>query len=230
MTLSKINTFLAVVLLAVLLTAATTRVDHSRPNIEVLPDMKYTPAWTAYQRNPHFTNGQTLQMPVPGTIPRGQLPLHFAASKEEAIRAGEELTNPYATADGEALRQDSVQRGGDTYRVFCIACHGPGGTGDGPVAQRGFPPPPSLLTGNSLTMKDGQVFHVLTHGQGNMSGFRGQIPADQRWDLVNYLRSLQTRTVPAEQEAEVTVDAGTESAAAADPTTITSENDTKETP
>ena len=68
-----------------------TRVDYSRPNIEVLPDMKYTPAWTAYEINPHFGNGPTLQTAVAGTIARGQLPLHFRADKEDAVRAGVEL-------------------------------------------------------------------------------------------------------------------------------------------
>jgi len=224
---SRTNIVLAVLLVVVVILTASSRVDYSRPNIEVLPDMKYTPAWTAFSRNPNFRNGRTLQAPVPGTIARGEHPLHFAATMEGAVRAGEELRNPYdvhtvdnaepasigtglpggpgeASQDeaGAAALQDnrnsarehlrqSVQRGSDVYRVFCICCHGPSGLGDGPVPKRGFPPPPSLLTGKSPQMKDGQLFHILTYGQGSMSSFAAQLSPERRWDVINYIRGLQ---------------------------------------
>jgi mono/diheme cytochrome c family protein len=192
MTLNRTNTLLAILLFVSVLGTAATRVDYSKPNIEILPDMKYTPAWMAFERNPHFANGQTLQMPVPGTIARGQSPLYFTSTKEDALRAGVELVNPYADADREASElQESIRRGGDTYRVFCISCHGAAGAGDGPVAKRGFPPPPSLVTGNSTKMKDGQLFHIVSYGQGSMAGFPGQLSHAQSWDAVNFVRSLQ---------------------------------------
>lgn len=192
MSLNRTNTVSAILLLATVLGTTATRVDYSKPNIEVLPDMKYTPAWTAFQENPHFSNRQTLQPPVAGSIPRGRSPLHYAATKEDAARAGAELTNPLAGADyDEGQLRASIERGGGVYRVFCVSCHGAGGMGDGPVAKRGFPPPPSLLSGNSLKMKDGQLFHIVSFGQGSMAGFAGQLARAQRWDVVNYVRSLQ---------------------------------------
>ena len=192
MTMNRTNIVLSGLLATVAILTATTRVDYSQPNIEILPDMKYTPAWMAYAQNPVFANGRTLQAPVPGTIARGQMPLHFEATKEDAQRAAEELANPYHQSDSEPAKlQESIRRGGDTYRVFCISCHGPTGLGDGPVSQRGFPPPPSLLTGKSPQMKDGQLFHVLTYGQGSMSPFAAQISREIRWDVINYIRSLQ---------------------------------------
>ena len=195
MNLNRTNIVLLVVLIVVAATSLATRVDYSQPNVEVLPDMKYTPAWTAYASNPVFANGRTLQAPVHGTIARGQMPLHFEATKEDAIRAGEEIMNPYPTDSSDesaAKLGESIARGGESYRVFCTCCHGPTGAGDGPVTKRGFPPPPSLLTGKSKEMKDGQLFHVLTYGQASMPDFRGQLAADRRWDLVNYIRSLQS--------------------------------------
>ena len=42
-------------------------------------------------------------------------------------------------------------------------------------------------------MKDGQLFHVLTYGQGAMSDFVGQLSVDSRWDVINYIRSLQAQ-------------------------------------
>ena len=99
MTPNRTNVVLAMLLAVSVLATFASRVDYSQPNLEILPDMKYTPAWTAYQRNPHFADGQTLQSPVPGSIPRGQMPLHFAPTKEDALRAGSELKNPLAGAD-----------------------------------------------------------------------------------------------------------------------------------
>ena len=207
MRLNRTNCVLAGLLALVVVLSLATNVDYSQPNVEVLPDMKYSPAWTAYASNPVLPDGRTLQAPVAGTIARGRLPLHFEATKEDAIRAGEEISNPYlsdSSDESDAKLKESVGRGRETYRVFCVCCHGPTGAGDGPVAKRGFPPPPSLLTGKSKGMKDGQLFHVLTYGQASMPDFRGQLSAERRWDVVNFIRDLQRQAVdqPAPKPAE----------------------------
>jgi mono/diheme cytochrome c family protein len=250
---NRTNTVLAVLLVVVVIMTAAVGVDYSRPNIEVLPDMKYTPAWEAFAANPNFPSGRTMQAPVPGTIRRGQLPLYYAATKEDAVRAGEELANPYsqgaieaavaaereaasastetpreaapanvANLTPEAIQQNeatlraalvsqrfsaSVERGGEVYRTFCISCHGPKGAGDGPVPQRGFPPPPSMLTGKSLQMKDGQLFHILTYGQGSMTPFSAQLSRDLRWDVINYVRDLQSKAPPLPDTTSTDADA-----------------------
>ncbi len=197
MTLNRTNMVLLILLAIVACATFAGHVDYTRPNIEILPDMKYTPAWAAYRQNPVFANGRTLQEPVPGTIARGQMPLHFEPTKEDALRAGVELHNPFGSDADPAKLQESIKRGGDNYRVFCISCHGATGAGDGPVAKRGFPPPPSLLTGNSPKMKDGQLFHILTYGgQTSMPDFAAQLSPDLRWDVVNYIRSMQPSETP----------------------------------
>ena len=210
MIISRFNLALALVVLLVLVAGAAVHVDYSRPNYEFLPEMKYSPAYDSFEKNPNFSNGRTLQPPVAGTIARGEMPLHYAPTKEDALRAGEEILNPYNhTGDDEETRavlSASVQRGAELFRIYCACCHGSGGNGDGPVAQRGFPPPPSLLTGKSLQMQDGQLFHVLTYGQGSMSSFAAQLTPEQRWDVINLVRNMQQEaasTPPApENESE----------------------------
>jgi mono/diheme cytochrome c family protein len=227
---NRTNTVLAVLLIIVIVLAAAVGVDYSRPNIEILPDMKYTPAWEAFAANPNFPNGRTMQAPVPGTIARGQMPLYYAATKEDAVRAGDELSNPHSRTAIEAavaaerdaaspnaepsseadLQKEaalraalvgerfaaSLERGSHVYLTFCISCHGPKGGGDGPVTQRGFPPPPSMLSGKSMQMKDGQLFHILTYGQGSMAPFAAQLSRELRWDVINYVRDLQSKAPP----------------------------------
>jgi mono/diheme cytochrome c family protein len=214
MNLTRLNWSLAGLLMMVALLAAALPTDHSRPNWEFFPEMKRSPAWSSYEPNPNFANGRTLQPPAFGTIARGELPLHFEPTKEDALRAGEELENPYAlaasgTASDEkeiqalaAQRQASVLRGAEAYRIYCVSCHGASGAGDGPVAKRGFPPPPPLPTGKSVQMKDGQLFHILTFGQGSMPPMAGQLSRASRWDAVNFVRSLQESAKPPEQDPQ----------------------------
>jgi mono/diheme cytochrome c family protein len=164
--------------------------DPSRPNREFLPEMARSVPGDAYAPNPNFPDGRTLQPPQPGTIARGQMPLHYRATPEDAKRAGEELRNPLP--DDERHRQ----RGAFLYANLCQVCHGSAGRGDGPVTARG---PQSkalgkdLLAASALQMKDGQLFHVLTYGQGNMAPYAAHLARQDRWSVTLHVRSLQQK-------------------------------------
>ncbi len=206
----RVNIFLSLLLVAVVVLTTVVRVDHSQPNYEFWPDMKYTPAWTAYEANPKLADGRTLQPPVENTIARGELPQ-------------KELDNPYDMSapadppptDEERKQQaaaqkrlsDSVQRGGETYRVFCISCHGPSGAGDGPVSRRGLASP-SLLTDKSQKLDDLKLFEIVTKGYDtqtwpkSMPPFAAQLSRDRRWDVVNYVNDLQKKAAPEKTNVE----------------------------
>lgn len=160
--------------------------DWSRPNSDFLPGMAEPVSYGAFSANPNFPDGKTLREPPPATIPRGYLPLHYRPTPEDAGRAGRELRNPFQTTD-EQVRQ----RGAYVFANYCQVCHGPQGKGDGPVSQRGVPPPPSLQEGKSKDMKDGQLFHILTYGQGNMPSYAAQLSREDRWRVIIHVRSLQ---------------------------------------
>jgi mono/diheme cytochrome c family protein len=187
----RLNYFLAFLVVLVVVLAMVLNTDRTRPHYEVMPDMKYSPAYSAFSSNTNFTDQRTMRTPVPGTVARGEEPLDFAATAEDAVRAGEQLKNP---VEREAKNYvETVAQGAENFRIYCAVCHGGSGAGDGPVAKRGFPPPPSLTTGKSLNMKDGQLFHILTYGQGSMPPFAAQLTTQQRWDTINYVRSLQPK-------------------------------------
>lgn len=178
-------------LLAALAVAAvmawTIRRDPSRPGLEIMPDMAHSVPFDSFAENPVFADGKTLQPPPEGTIPRGALPVHYKATPEDLIRAGEELTNPYASND-----EDAVRRANRVYQAFCSHCHGLGGAGDGPVAMRGFPAPPSLLAPEARALADGAIYHIVTFGRGNMPAHAAQISRDDRWKVILHIRSLQS--------------------------------------
>jgi mono/diheme cytochrome c family protein len=187
---TALNTALLLAFLAILGLNWAFRSHPAQPNREFLPEMVRTPRYNAYAANPNFPDGKTLQLPVPGTIPRGLLPLHFAATSEDAIRAGNILQNPNQPGDARA-----IARGAVVFSNFCQPCHGPGGRGDGLVVQRGFPAPPSLSADNARKMKDGQFFHILSFGQKNMPSYAAQIAREDRWNVIAFVRSIQNQAV-----------------------------------
>ncbi len=186
MRITRLHVALAAALLASLALNWGTRADPSGPGLEFAPNMAHSPRYAAFAPNPNFADGKTLQAPEPGTIPRGFPPLHYDATPASAIRAGEELTSPIAASDSAALA-----RGATVFANFCQPCHGVAGRGDGTVTQRGFPPPPSLLAQHAIDLRDGQIFHILTFGQGNMAAYASQVSREDRWKVIRYIRSLQ---------------------------------------
>jgi mono/diheme cytochrome c family protein len=164
--------------------------NHATPNREFLPEMVHAVPYESFGTHPDLPNQMVLQAPIEGTIARGQKPMHYQATPKDAERAGEKLVNPFSLKDGRR-----ATRGAQVFANYCQMCHGPAGKGDGPVSQRGVPPPPSLLAEKALKMKDGQMFHIVTYGQGDgpgrMAAYAGQVPPDDRWAVILHLRKLQ---------------------------------------
>lgn len=149
--------------------------------------------------------------PPEGSIARGFLPLNYEATPEDAVRAGLELVNPMAADD-----QTVGERGAALFATFCTPCHGPNGNGDGPVTLKGVPPPPSLHLAHALDLPDGQIFHIITHGQKNMASYAAQVERLDRWRLVGTIRSLQQAEIRRVEAAEAAADAA-EAAVGAEP-------------
>jgi mono/diheme cytochrome c family protein len=186
-----LNGFLFLAVLASVTASWIFSSDPAKPNFEFLPQMAHSPRYNAFAPNPNFGDGSTLQRPEPGTISRGSMPLHYAATLQDALRAGEELKSPLDLTNVRAR-----ERGAFVFSNFCAVCHGAGGAGNGPVAQRGYPPPPSLLAEHALKMKDGQLFHVLTYGQNNMPSYASQLSREDRWNVILYVRTMQAAATP----------------------------------
>ena len=85
----------------------------------------------------------------------------------------------------------STRPGALVYQIYCQPCHGGTGKGDGPVAMRGFPPPPSFLAEHALRLTDDEMFQIVSHGQKNMPSYAVQVPPEDRRTVIAYIRSLQ---------------------------------------
>ena len=84
-----------------------------------------------------------------------------------------------------------VSRGQERYQIFCAMCHGATGAGDGMIVRRGFKQPPSYFTEDLRNAPVGHFFDVITNGWGSMPNYAQQIPAQDRWAIIAYIRALQ---------------------------------------
>ncbi len=188
MSLKRLNLLLMVLLVMTVGLNWFMRTDFSQPNREFLPEMVRSIPYDAYAANPVFPDQMTLRSPVPGTIHREAFVFPYQATPEEAQRAGAELSSPVPEDSAARLQQGDL-----VYFNFCLPCHGAEGLGDGPVVLRGYPTPPALTAEKAVRMADGQMFHLLTFGQGNMPAYNSQLPAEDRWAAILHLRHLQQR-------------------------------------
>jgi mono/diheme cytochrome c family protein len=78
-----------------------------------------------------------------------------------------------------------------TVETNCVSCHGPGGKGDGPAAAALPPPKPANWTAEAVQKEtDGELFWKISNGRGAMPPWK-HLPEKDRWELVNYLRTLK---------------------------------------
>ena len=89
-------------------------------------------------------------------------------------------------------RSVPVQGAADIAELGAL-CHGTAGNGAGPFSAFLQNKPVSLLEGAPLTNSDGAIFLTITNGvEGRMPALIENLPtAESRWDVVNYVRSLQ---------------------------------------
>ncbi len=73
----------------------------------------------------------------------------------------------------------------------CVACHGPGGKGDGPAAAALPPPKPADWTSARVQSEsDGELFWKISNGRGAMPPWK-HLPEKDRWEIINYIRTLK---------------------------------------
>lgn len=184
---------------SILVFAQIGRPDPTQRNFETITDMVYSPAFRAYDTNPVWSDGKTLQALPQGTVPRHFRPFPFGPNRPgfenadaEMKLAGEHWPMP------DAFKNDTdpaiVARGDKLFATFCATCHGKTGAGDGTIAHylqaAQFP-----LFDRTAGMKDGELFYIITRGGrgGVMAPHASQISPDDRWRLIRYLRTVEPK-------------------------------------
>lgn len=88
----------------------------------------------------------------------------------------------------------SILSGKKTYTQYCVTCHGEKGKGDG-VAAPGLPKPPADHTSAFVqNQTDGALFWIITVGNNPMPTYKKTLSAIQRWQVINYIRTLAKKS------------------------------------
>ena len=165
-------------LILILLFATTAGVAGCRQQMADQP--RYDPL----EPSNFFDDGLSARPLVENTVPRGAL------REDELLYTGM-LGGAPATSFPFPVTLDVLQRGRERYDIFCSPCHSRTGYGDGMVARRGFGPPASLHTDILRKQPPGHFFRVITQGFAAMPSYAQQIPPEDRWAIVAYVRALQ---------------------------------------
>jgi mono/diheme cytochrome c family protein len=83
-----------------------------------------------------------------------------------------------------------MQKGQAQYDLFCMVCHGKTGNGNGVVATYGVPAA-NLHLESFQQQPDGQIYHTIAWGKGQMYGYYDKLDPEERWAVVLYVRALQ---------------------------------------
>lgn len=84
----------------------------------------------------------------------------------------------------------SLQAGKRVYEAECSSCHGPKGKGDGPSAKDLEVPAGDLSSPALWGQSDGELFWKVTEGRKPMPSYAQTLTEEQRWHVVNFLRTL----------------------------------------
>ena len=171
----------------VALTGCARGCTSSRPPIHLNPSMDNQPKVLAQTASPFFYDGSSMRQPVPGTVPIGGL------KEDVAFFTGKGADGQFVAKIPVPVDEALVERGRQRYVIYCQPCHDARGDGKGILFQRGNVPTASFHQEKILKYPDGQIFDVITNGQGLMAGYRWPIPPPDRWAIIAYVRELERK-------------------------------------
>ena len=168
-------------------------------------DMHDQPRYKPLAESEFFADGRSARPRLPGTVARGHL------DEATPLSTGKE-GGQFVTTIPLPVTAALLERGRTRFETFCAPCHGRTGRGDGMIVQRGLKAPPSYHIDRLRGSPVGYTFDVITNGFGAMADYSAQIPVEERWAIIAYVRALQlseyadVATLPSDlrQRAEAT--------------------------
>lgn len=185
-------------------------VKKTEPRIHIIPDMDNQPKVKAQSRFMLFADRRGMRPPVEGTVARGSL------IGNSSLELGKTADDGWVETIPVDVSMSLLERGRQRYDIFCAPCHGLSGYGDGMVARRAdqlqegtWTPPTSFHTELIRERPAGHIYNTISNGIRNMPAYGSQIPVDDRWAIVAYVRALQRSQnatiddVPADLQAQL---------------------------
>src|SRR5215213_8006704 len=171
-------------------------------------DMQDQPKMKPYRGTTFFGDGLSSRQPIEGTVARGFLrsdTAYYTGKKTGALPGAS--PTPGTAQPGQDAQANSypddvdtfpfpvtkeiAMRGRERYEIFCSVCHGLTGNGDGMIVRRGFRRAASFNDDRLRQAPVGHFFDAITNGWGAMPPYASQIPVQDRWAIISYIRALQ---------------------------------------
>lgn len=161
--------------------------SSSEPPIHISPNMDFQEKFEAQERNVFFADARAMRAPVEGTIARGHL------KEDSALYEGKLDNGDFVTRNPLPITTELMARGRNRYEVFCAVCHGSVGDGNGIImtGNYGFVRAPTYHADALREQPDGYLYDVIASGVRTMPSYAQQIPVEDRWAIVAYVRALQ---------------------------------------
>ena len=171
--------------------------------IHLNPNMDNQPKYRPQAQSNFFEDGSTMRLPVEGTVARGDL------REDSEYYTGKNDRGDFIKVAPVNITMALLKRGQERYNIYCSPCHSRVGDGRGIIVEKGMLPPPTFHSDSVRAYADGRVFDVITNGIRNMAAYRFQVPVEDRWAIVAYIRALQrsqnasTNDIPADQKGNL---------------------------
>ncbi len=123
---------------------------------------------------------------APRVTPADTIPVHGGEPPMSLEQAAIKMHNPLQATP------ENLAKGKEQFNTYCAPCHGESAQGNGPVAHILKKPPKSLLVGAIKDRPDGYIYGVIRDGVLSSPSYAEEMPAEQRWQVVMYLRSMQS--------------------------------------
>lgn len=179
------------------LVAKARAAKSSEPHWHVFADMDFQPKAKSDTGFDEFEDGRANRGEIAGTVARGFL-------KEDdpgfyfGLEGGQWLSGlPARVQPSPAL----IARGRERFDIYCAPCHGYDGQGAGTVPKRLEQTgkawiPANLTAAQFVTIPNGQIYNTISNGRNTMLGYAAQVPPEDRWAIVLYVRALQRSQHP----------------------------------
>lgn len=160
------------------------------PPFHLIPDMDHQGKFKAQAENAFFADGRAMRPLVDGTLAQGQY------HEDEGPFTGKYPDGQFLTRVPMAVDEKLLARGEERFNIYCAPCHDKTGSGQGlvvkrPTPERSYPTPINLASEHTRSLKDGEIFDIVSNGVRNMPGYRTQIPSADRWAIASWVRVLQ---------------------------------------
>jgi mono/diheme cytochrome c family protein len=193
-------TMLALIPVALVYKARATKSPD--PHYHVFSDMDFQNKAKSDQPFVEFADGRANRGQLPGVVSRGHLNADDAYYR--GLQNGAWITGLPAQVE---VTSALVDRGQERYNIYCAPCHGYDGAGHGIIPARvesigGAWAARNLVDPKAgvVTMPNGQLFNTISNGFNSMMGYASQIPVQDRWAIVLYVRALERSQNAAESE------------------------------